>query len=289
MERIFLFTIILTALLLSDSFAPLSFAFDDDALDGNARSIAGASTNPADFAKYPLGHGLIGGPLLDNLQSAQNVVPTQRSIVETGPNAAANLDENNYFAGILYSDRAYYYWQLTTFWIAYNATPWFHVAMRIDGACPLWEPTTAEILQWAANKWGINPVILYAEATQEGNWDNTSLGDWSDGIGASSGVFQVADRNTVDRPYHAFPGFEGGGANLARENTCFNADFYAGHLYAAFNGLTGECPAGDIGAAIETWLVGSAQSAGAYAAEVGFFVENETWISWYFSGVYVPL
>ena len=46
---------------------------------------------------------------------------------------------------------------------------------------------------------------------------------------------------------------------MARENTGFNADFYAAHLYAAFNGLTGECPAGDIGAAIETWLVGHAE------------------------------
>lgn len=288
MKRAFLVTIILVAVL-SESFAPLSFAFDDDALDGNARSIVGADTNPADFGTYPLGHGLIGGPLLDNYQAAQNVIPTQKSVVETGPNAAANLDDNNYFAGILYSNIGYYYWQLATFWSAYSNTSWFHIAMRIDGACPLWEPTTAEILQWAANKWGINPLVLYADATQDGNWDNTSLGDWSDGVGTSSGVFQVADRNTVDHPYHAFPGFDGGGANLARENTCFNADFYAGHLYAAFNGLTGECPAGDIAAAIQTWLAGHAESAGAYSSEIGFLLENENWIWLYFGGVYVPL
>ena len=53
-----MFTVMLTVLI-SDLFMPLSFASDDHALDGNARSIARANT-VVDFGKYPLGHRLIG-------------------------------------------------------------------------------------------------------------------------------------------------------------------------------------------------------------------------------------
>jgi hypothetical protein len=157
---------------------------------------------------------------------------------------------------------------------------WQAVADRIDGACPMAHPTTAEVLQWAANKWGINPVLLYAEAVQEGDWDNTSLGD----NGTSSGVLQVADRGSS----HAFLGFSGAGQNLSRENTCFNGDFYAGHLYAVFHGMTGEAPAGDIGAAIQAWYSGYVTSAGAYTQSVYGHLTNQDWVGYYFGGQVIP-
>jgi hypothetical protein len=50
MRRTFVFTVMLTVLI-SDLFMPLSFASDDNALDGDARSIAGANTNAVDFGK----------------------------------------------------------------------------------------------------------------------------------------------------------------------------------------------------------------------------------------------
>ncbi len=265
-----------------------AFGFEDSDLTGSAAYISGADTNPAHFGSYPLGMGLTGGPLLDNLQAAQGVTPAPPSTVETGANGAANAASNNYYLSIYSTNLPYYQWQLNEFWSAYAGSSWYDVSQRIDGACPLSSPTTAEILQWAAYKWGINPLVLYAEATQEGDWDNTSLGDWSDGIGTSSGVFQVADRNTADRPHHSFPGFTGGGANLARENTCFNADFYAAHLYAAFNGLTGECPAGDIGAAMQAWLVARTAAAGAYFTEIYQIMVNQKWVQLYFNGVNIP-
>ncbi|HJU28492.1 MAG TPA: hypothetical protein VJ718_04950, partial [Candidatus Binataceae bacterium] len=71
-------------------------------------------------------------------------------------------------------------------------------------------------------------------------------------------------------------------------NTCFNADFYAAHLWAAFQGFTGECPAGDIGAAIQTWYSGSASAAGSYTASVYNHLTAQDWISIYFNGVAVP-
>jgi hypothetical protein len=266
-----------------------ALAFEDSDLSGTATNIAGADTNPDHFGSYPLGGGFIGGPLLNDLEAAKVTAATQKSIVETGVNGPANEADNSYYLNIYYTDLPDYQWQLSQFWNAYAGTSWYDVAQRIDGACPMVNPTTADVLQWAANKWGIHPLILYAEASQEGDWDNTSLGDWSDGIGTSSGVLQVADRNTAHSPYHAFPGFDGGGANLARENTCFNADFYAAHLYAAFNGLTGECPAGDIGAAIGTWLVGHTSSGGSYFVEVYSLMVEQVWISRTFAGAYVPM
>lgn len=265
-----------------------------DGLTGSGANIAGADINPAHYGQYNApggdgdGIGLIGGPLLDDVQAASFVIATQKSSIETGVTGPANEAENSYFNYIASTNPSDYLYQLNAsdgFYAAYAGSSWQAEVDRIDGACPLANPTTAEVLQWAANKWGINPLLLYAEATQDGNWDNTALGD----DGCSSGVCQVADRNSSSHPQHAFPGFAGAGAMLARENTCFNADFFAAHLYAAFHGLTGECPAGDIGAAIQTWLVGYTFTAGDYTTELYNIITSQAWIWGYFNGVEVPL
>jgi hypothetical protein len=252
-------------------------------LTGDASAIQGADTNPADFGNYPAGNGLIGGPLLNDLQAAERVVPTQKSNIETGPDAAANAAANNYFELNAISNPTDYLNQLHSLWSAYADRGWYQVIERVDGACPMTNPTTAMVAQWAANKWGINPLLLYAEATNESHWDQTGLGD----AGCSSGILQVADCNNAQKPNHAFPGFSGAGANLARENTCFNADFYAAHLWAAFHGLTGETPAGDIGAAIQSWDTGNAPTAGSYTAQIYNILSNQGWIS-AFNGASVP-
>src|SRR5260370_32081522 len=97
-----------------------------------------------------------------------------------------------------------------------------------------------------------------SEATLDSHWDQTGVGDG----GTSHGICQVAARNTSARPNHAFPGFTGISADLALQSTAFNADFWAGHLYSAFHGLTGETAGGDIPTAVETWLVGHATGPG---------------------------
>src|SRR5262249_18382809 len=61
---------------------------------------------------------------------------------------------------------------------------------RVDGACLTANPTTAEVLQWAANKWVINPILLYSVATEESSWSQAGVGN----NGTSSGLFQLADR-----------------------------------------------------------------------------------------------
>ncbi|MBV8773009.1 MAG: hypothetical protein JO166_11890 [Deltaproteobacteria bacterium] len=227
---------------------------------------------------------LIGGPLVSNSQAAAMVVATPRSIVETGPNGPANAAANNYFSTV---DQADYMAQLAAFHA--TADPWGGVTARIDGACPLWHPTTAQVLQWAAHKWGINPALLYAEATIEGDWDMTSIGD----AGGSSGVLQVADR-PANRPGgedHAFPGFAGAGSMLARESTCFNADYYAGHLYAVYHGLMvgQKTPPGDINAAIQEWFIGwTATAPGPYSQKVCTVLARHEWTTKFFRGQNVP-
>jgi hypothetical protein len=247
-------------------------------ITGSAAGIQGADTNPADFGSYntPGGQGLIGGPLLDDATAASKIVPEAKSTIETGSDGNANEAANNYFELDALADPSSYQSQLDSFWS--GANPWDGVSQRIDGACPLENPTTADVAQWAAAKWGINPTLMYAEAVQEGHWDQLSLGDG----GTSSGVWQVADRGSG----HAFPGFAGAGSNLARENTCFNADFYAGHLYAAFHGWTGECPASDIAAAIQSWFSGQASTGGGqYSSQVLAIVADQGWLAFFPSGM----
>jgi hypothetical protein len=263
------------------------------ALTGSPGAISRADTNRSHYGNYlapggtGAGYELIGGPLLNNADAASLVLATQRSTVETGPHGLANAAANNYYNHIAATNPGSYLEELRSFWSAYpdsGMAGWTAEVNRIDGACPMANPTTAEVLQWAANKWGINPLLLYAEATQEGDWDQTTLGD----DGTSSGVLQISDRDSSQHPSHAFPGFSGAGSMLARENTCFNADYYAAHLYAVFHGLTRETPPGNIGTAIQCWFVGHVSAPGPYTAEVYQKLAARSWEKLYFSGKAVP-
>ena len=49
------------------------------------------------------------------------------------------------------------------------------ITPRIDGD---FTGTTAEILRWAACKWGISQNIVFAQAAVESWWRQTTLGDW---------------------------------------------------------------------------------------------------------------
>jgi hypothetical protein len=266
-------------------------------LTGSASGIPGADTNPADYGNYWAwgdGFPLIGGPLLNDAQAASFVKSTPESYIElsiacgscgifTTPNGAGNSAANNYFNNIASTNPGNYQYQLQGFYAAYAGGSWQAEADRIDGACPIANPTTAEVLQWAANKWGINPLLMYAEAASESSWDQTGIGD----NGGSSGLFQVADRNTVSQPNHAFPGFSGSGSNLARENSCFNADFFASWIYSTFNGLIPGVSGGDIGTAIQSWANLPVSSAGGYTAYVYTHL-SESWWTVIFGGATIP-
>ena len=252
-------------------------------MDGSANGIPWADSNPSDYGNYSTwggGYGLIGGPLLSDWQAASFVQATPRSSIENGPNGWANEQANNYFNSIASSNPGYYWYQLNAVHAAYQYASWAPEAARIDGACPMANPTTAEVIQWAANKWGINPILMYADATVESGWDQTGVGDQ----GRSAGLFQIADRGYN----HAYPGFDGAASMLARESSCFNADFWAGRLFSTFHGITGQSPNGDIGAALQSWFEGSAWSAGSYTSTVYNILGNQSWRPWYFGWAGVP-
>jgi hypothetical protein len=265
-------------------------------LTGSAANISGADTNPGDYGQYnapggfEVGYGLIGGPLLNDQQAASFVVATPRSDIELSlpchsagiywtPNGSDNAAANNYFNNIAATDPGDYQYQLSGFYTAYVGSSWQAVADRIDGACPMANPTTAEVLQWAGNKWGVNPLLMYAGTSGESEWDQTSIGD----NGQSSGLFQIADRGAT----HAFPGFSGSGSMLARENSCFNADFYAAYMYAAFNGLIGGTGGGNIGTAVQSWGYGPTTSPGGYSDYI-FSAISTTWWAVLFDGIAIP-
>jgi hypothetical protein len=256
-------------------------------LTGTASGISGADTNSADYGNYPAwgdNYPLIGGPLLNDIQAASFVKATQQSAIETSSQWGwANQQANSYFNYIASNNPQDYLNQLRAFQSAYNVSPWQPEIDRVDGACPMTNPTTAEVLQWAANKWGINPLLAYASASYESSLNQAGINTHGGSGDEDAGLFQIGDRGAN----HAYPGFDGYGANLARENSCFNADFWGAWIWAAYRGIVGS-PGGDIGVAIESYPDGYATSAGPYTQGVYSYLTQQIWLSWFYNGVPVP-
>jgi hypothetical protein len=158
------------------------------------------------------------------------------------------------------------------------------VMQRVDGKCPLGpDPTTAEINQWAARKWGFSPLISYAEPTNDGKWDMNSLGDG----GCSVGEDQVAFCNNATHPHHAIHGLNTGqpGHLLPKENTCFNADLYAALLYKRY-GQSQFCGYHNIVKALQEWT-GSCVT-NSYGIAMCNSLATHDWNTRFFGGVPVP-
>jgi hypothetical protein len=268
-----------------------SFAYGNQISALTGHTTLNTDTNDADYGNYYVqgdGYGLIGGPLITDDQAAAHVVATQQSCVENGSCdngqfATVNADANNGFNWWASNNPSDYVNQLNAWKSAYKGNPWYPIIQRVDGACPMANPTTAEVLQWAANKWGINPLLAYAVASYESSLNQAAINTHGGSGNEDAGLFQISDRGAN----HAYPGFDGYGANLARENTCFNADFWGAYIYGAYHGILGS-PGGDIGAAIESYGDGYATSAGPYTQGVYSYLTQQIWVSWFYNGVPVP-
>jgi Right handed beta helix region len=216
--------------------------------------LTGAPIPPADTSpSAAVGNcpaGLItGNGEVDDLQAAQEITPTQKSTVETGPTANPNAAANNYFELNGLSNPSSYLTQLDNFWASYGCPDSGAWQCRVDGACPIDNATTADALQWAANKWGLQPDLLYAAATQIGNWQQYSA---NTSASCSSGVLQVADCNSSSQTSAS--------AQLAAENTCFDADLWAGDVWASYNGLNPDAPGNNVAVAIQSSYSGQASA-----------------------------
>jgi hypothetical protein len=219
-----------------------------------------------------------GTHLLTDTQAASFVVKTQQSSIETGPNGPANADANNYFNNMAANSPNDYLNQINSIWNAWDPGAWGNVIARIDGACPL-----ARLPPKSSNG---QPTSGYQPAARLcGSQPGGPLG--RNGRGRRW-YFRRCVPSRRQGANHAFPGFNGDGANLARESTCFNADMWAANIYASFHGLDGYTSGGDIGAAIQTWFQGDASSAGSYTDQIYSILSNTSWIDWQFNGVAVP-
>jgi len=134
---------------------------------------------------------------------------------------------------------------------------------------------TDDIIEWAANKWGLPEEALRAVAVHESWWEMSTLGD----AGDSFGIFQVR------RPYHCcFP--------FTRDSTAFNADYYGGIMRAYYDGQMGwlnnpdvrpdngrRYKAGDFWGSVGAWVSGRwhTQQNAEYVAFVKGHLRDRTW------------
>ena len=123
-------------------------------------------------------------------------------------------------------------------------------------------PSTDELIQWAAWKWGLPEDTLRAEAVHESSWIQSAAGDQNaDGSFASWGLMQIKGTNTDG----ATPFNWKGTYPLSSTSTAFNLDFY--------------------GAVIRDFLEGRAQGLGAaYTSSVKNDMTQA--LGYWFSGGY---
>jgi autotransporter family porin len=141
--------------------------------------------------------------------------------------------------------------------------------------------STDQIIQWAAYKWGLNPDLLRSVAAVETWWYMSYVGD----EGTAFGLFQVRT------PYHCQGPVVCG---LFRDDTAFNADYYASIIRSYYDGQQGwlntvsgngqAYRGGDIWGAIGYWATGRWHVPGgeAYVNQVKEDLAQRVWEQPYF-------
>ncbi len=160
---------------------------------------------------------------------------------------------------------------------------------RIDGD---FTGTTAEILRWAACKWGINQNIVFAQAAEESWWRQTTKGDWETsgcapghgpGVDGKPGLCPQSWGILQDRyPYYksSWPGIE--------RSTAMSADVAYAIWRSCYNGYetwlntvthVGTYRAGDVWGCIGRWYAGRWHTAPAqkYIAAVKRYLREHIW------------
>jgi hypothetical protein len=107
------------------------------------------------------------GPLLDDRQAASVVMITPETNVATSGGDA----DNSYYQNVVLastSNQSGYLSQLNAVNSGWGTGPMATVMTRVDGICPIQNPTTAEIIQWAANKWGFQSQVRLRRGLRRG-------------------------------------------------------------------------------------------------------------------------
>jgi len=139
---------------------------------------------------------------------------------------------------------------------AYEACAWGwsdvhsrHLA-RVTGDSTLADPTTDELIQWTAFKWGIDEDVVRAMAVNESSWDMAMNGD----DGHSWGITQV--KYVAGSACSTHPG----SLPLSRASTAWNLDYWGAYVRTAFDGGTDWLGpgyrGGDVWGSIGAWYSG---------------------------------
>ena len=163
------------------------------------------------------------------------------------------------------------------------------IAPRVTGD---FTGTTAEILHWAACKWGINQNIVFAQAAVESWWRQTTEGDWS-----SSGCPPGHDPGVDGRPglcpqtwgilQNRYP-YEKSAYPGSMRSTAMNADVAYAMWRTCYDGYetwmntvehNGTYRAGDDWGCVGRWFAGRWHSAPAeqYIAQVKQYLSERIW------------
>lgn len=144
--------------------------------------------------------------------------------------------------------------------------------------------TTDEIIQWAACKWGFDVDTVRAQAVQESDWHQSTLGDCrystqpeTHGC-ASVGILQVKGANIPPTQPGTWP--------YAYESTAWNLDYALSVRRACFEGkiswLGNGYKAGDEWGCIGYWFSGHWYDSGAqtYINSVKAHMANKDWLKY---------
>ncbi len=159
-------------------------------------------------------------------------------------------------------------WTTTTFDGAFK--PYYD---KITADC---QGTTRQILEWAAQKWGIPVDRFLAHAVKESNWHQSQLGD-RDATGwyCSRGILQLrmAENNCGGWPY-GYPG--------AAESTAYVADYAAAEMRFNYDGGTaswGTNATGDWDKTSQAYFCGCANTGTEpYVTEVKQYQADKPWL-----------
>jgi len=163
------------------------------------------------------------------------------------------------------------------------------IAPRINGD---FTGTTAEILRWAACKWGIDQDIVFAQAAVESWWRQTNMGDWETS-GCPPGHGPGVDGQPGQCPQswgilqNRYPYEESSWPGIAN-STAMNADTAYAIWRACFDGYetwlntvphSGTYHAGDVWGCIGRWDAGRWYDAQArqYIAKVKQYLSEKIW------------
>jgi hypothetical protein len=166
----------------------------------------------------------------------------------------------------------------------------------VDGLDGLTEPSSDDLIQWAAANWGIPTQWLRAQYAQESYWRQSTLGDRASVPSSWVSLYPPQARINTSEVYESMgiaqvkwkpDGSQNPGTEPLRwKSSAFNLDYQAAQLRYYFDGLCSWCGSGDSAgqewASIGAWFSPNPwnnSAALAYVKEVQALLAAKPWLS----------